>query len=193
MTVEHYAVEGRRTPLVLGVLEGTGDRPGVLFDAHYDTVGALPIDWSRDPWDRLRGGRRALRARRVDSKGSMVAMLAAVEPLVASGDSLARADLLHVGLRRRGLFRGAALMADLGVIERVGTVFSAEATSNRTIEIAYPGDRHLEDHGDRAHGAPDRAGEGHQRDREDGPPGARRSRRAGWSCRRATRSGSSRG
>src|SRR5690349_17449478 len=36
-------------------------------------------------------------------------------------------------------FRGAAYMADLGVIERVGTVFSAEATSNRTVEIAYPG------------------------------------------------------
>ena len=30
-------------------------------------------------------------------------------------------------------------MADLGVIERVGTVFSAEATSNTGIEIAYPG------------------------------------------------------
>src|SRR4051794_34634091 len=50
MTVEHYAVEGRRTPLVLGVLEGSGHKPGVLFDAHYDTVGALPVDWSRDPW-----------------------------------------------------------------------------------------------------------------------------------------------
>jgi acetylornithine deacetylase/succinyl-diaminopimelate desuccinylase-like protein len=30
-------------------------------------------------------------------------------------------------------------MTDLGVIERLGTVFSAEATSNRTVEIAYPG------------------------------------------------------
>jgi acetylornithine deacetylase/succinyl-diaminopimelate desuccinylase-like protein len=30
-------------------------------------------------------------------------------------------------------------MADLGVIERVGTIFSAEATSNRAVEIAYPG------------------------------------------------------
>ena len=36
-------------------------------------------------------------------------------------------------------FRGAALMADLGVIERVGTIWSAEATSNPAIEIAYPG------------------------------------------------------
>ena len=41
MTVEHYAVEGRRTPLVLGVLEGDGDRPGVMFDGHYDTVSAF--------------------------------------------------------------------------------------------------------------------------------------------------------
>src|SRR3954452_17596773 len=50
MTVEHYAVEGRTAPLVLGVLEGDGDEPGVLFDAHFDTVHARPEDWSRDPW-----------------------------------------------------------------------------------------------------------------------------------------------
>ena len=36
-------------------------------------------------------------------------------------------------------FRGSTLMTDLGVIERVGTVYSAEATSNRAVEIAYPG------------------------------------------------------
>ena len=36
-------------------------------------------------------------------------------------------------------FRGAVLMADLGVAERIGTIFSAEATSNTGIEIAYPG------------------------------------------------------
>src|SRR5262249_23657524 len=50
MTVEHYAVEGRRTPLVLGVLEGDGDRPGVMFDGHYDTVAATPSDWTSDPF-----------------------------------------------------------------------------------------------------------------------------------------------
>ena len=78
MTVEHYAVEGRRTPLVLGIFEGQGSKPGVLFDAHYDTVGAVPSDWSRDPWkahveDGVLYGRGA-----VDSKGSLVAMLTAV-------------------------------------------------------------------------------------------------------------------
>jgi len=138
-TVEHYAVEGRKTPLVLGRLEGDGDEPGVMFDAHYDTVHARPEDWSRDPWgaqveDGVLYGRGA-----VDSKGSHVAMLAGVEALVRSGER--RRGPLYFMSDSDGEdgFRGATLMADLGVIERVGTVFSAEATSNHGIEIAYPG------------------------------------------------------
>ncbi len=139
MRVEHYAVEGRRTPLVLGIAEGRGDAPGVLFDGHYDTVGATPSDWSRDPWgaqveDGVLYGRGA-----VDSKGPMVAMLAAVEALLASGDTLRGPFYFMSDCDGEDSFRGATLMADLGVIERVGTVYSAEATSNRTIEIAYPG------------------------------------------------------
>ena len=47
MRVEHYSVEGRRTPLVLGVLEGDGDGPGLMFDGHYDTVGATPAAGAR--------------------------------------------------------------------------------------------------------------------------------------------------
>jgi acetylornithine deacetylase/succinyl-diaminopimelate desuccinylase-like protein len=139
MTVEHYAVEGRRTPLVLGILEGQGSRPGVLFDAHYDTVGAVPGDWSRDPWrahveDGVLYGRGA-----VDSKGPLVAMLAAVDALAASPEPREGPIYFMSDCDGEDSFRGATLMADLGVIERVGTVFSAEATSNRTVEIAYPG------------------------------------------------------
>jgi succinyl-diaminopimelate desuccinylase len=139
MTVEHYAVEGRRTPLVLGIFEGQGSKPGVLFDAHYDTVGAVPSDWSRDPWkahveNGVLYGRGA-----VDSKGSLVAMLTAVGELLASGESVQGPIYFMSDCDGEDSFRGSTLMADLGVIERVGTVFSAEATSNRTIEIAYPG------------------------------------------------------
>jgi acetylornithine deacetylase/succinyl-diaminopimelate desuccinylase-like protein len=66
-------------------------------------------------------------------------MLAGVEALVRSGER--RRGPLYFMSDSDGEdgFRGATLMADLGVIERVGTVFSAEATSNRGIEIAYPG------------------------------------------------------
>ncbi|MEA2471683.1 MAG: succinyl-diaminopimelate desuccinylase [Thermoleophilaceae bacterium] len=139
MTVEQYAVEGRRTPLVLGTLEGEDSKPGVLFDAHYDTVGAAPGDWSRDPWgaqvdDGVLYGRGA-----VDSKGSLVAMLAAIDALVTSGESRNGPIYFMSDCDGEDSFRGATLMTDLGVIERLGTVFSGEATSNRTVEIAYPG------------------------------------------------------
>ena len=139
MTVEHYAVEGRKVPLVLGVLEGDGDGPGVLFDAHYDTVHAVPEDWQHNPWgadvvDGVLYGRGA-----VDSKGTHVAMLAALEQVVASGRPRGGPIYFMSDSDGEDGFRGAVLMADLGVTPRVGTIFSAEATSNTGIEIAYPG------------------------------------------------------
>jgi succinyl-diaminopimelate desuccinylase len=139
MTVEHYAVEGRKAPLVLGVLEGDGHGPGVLFDAHFDTVRATPSDWSRDPWgaqveDGVLYGRGA-----VDSKGSLVAMLVAAEAIARSGERRTGPIYFMSDSDGEDGFRGATLMQDLGVIERVATVWSAEATGNRRIEIAYPG------------------------------------------------------
>ena len=139
MTVEHYSVEGRRTPLVVGVLEGDRDKPGVLFDGHYDTVGATPGDWSRDPFtahveNGVLYGRGA-----VDSKGSVAAMLAGIEALVQSGARRGGPIYYMSDCDGEDSFRGAVYMADLGVIERLGTILSGEATSNHTIEIAYPG------------------------------------------------------
>jgi len=137
--VEHYAVEGAKAPLVLGILEGDGDQPGVLFDAHFDTVHARPEDWSRDPWgaeveDGVLYGRGA-----VDSKGAQVAMLAGIEALVRSGEPRQGPIVFMSDSDGEDGFRGAALMADLGIVARVGTIISAEATSNHGIEIAYPG------------------------------------------------------
>lgn len=139
MSVEHYAVEGRKAPLVLGVLEGEGDGPGVLFDAHFDTVHAVPQDWAHDPWgaeveDGVLYGRGA-----VDSKGTHVAMLVALEQVVHSDQARSGPIYFMSDSDGEDGFRGAVLMADLGVTPRVGTVFSAEATSNTGIEIAYPG------------------------------------------------------
>src|ERR1700754_1676143 len=139
MTVRHYAVEGRKVPLVLGVLEGDGDAPGVMFDAHFDTVHAVPGDWNDDPWgaevvDGVLYGRGA-----VDSKGTHVAMLAGIEALVRSGAPRSGPIYFMSDSDGEDGFRGAVLMADLGVADRVGTIFSAEATSNKGIEIAYPG------------------------------------------------------
>jgi succinyl-diaminopimelate desuccinylase len=139
MTVETYAVEGRKVPLVLGVIEGEGDGPGVLFDAHFDTVHAVPSDWSRDPWgaqveDGVLYGRGA-----VDSKGSLVSFLSAAEAVIESGAPRSGPIYFMSDSDGEDGFRGATLMADLGVIPRVGTIWSAEATSNQRVEIAYPG------------------------------------------------------
>ncbi|MBS1879366.1 MAG: M20/M25/M40 family metallo-hydrolase [Actinobacteria bacterium] len=139
MTVEHYPVEGRPNPLVLGVLEGDGDGPGVLFDAHFDTVHAVPEDWTHDPWqphveDGVLYGRGA-----VDSKGTVVAMLMAAKAVVDSGQSRSGPLYLMSDSDGEDGFRGAALMRDIGIIDRLGTVWSAEATANTRVEIAYPG------------------------------------------------------
>jgi succinyl-diaminopimelate desuccinylase len=102
-------------------------------------VQAVPADWSRDPWgaqveDGVLYGRGA-----VDSKGPMVAMLAAIEAIVTCGE-LRRGPIYFMSdSDGEDGFRGATLMEDAGVLSRIGTVWSAEATGNRRIEIAYPG------------------------------------------------------
>jgi acetylornithine deacetylase/succinyl-diaminopimelate desuccinylase-like protein len=139
MTVEHYPVEGRTAPFVLGVIEGEGDGPGVLFDAHFDTVHAVPEDWTHNPWqphveDGVLYGRGA-----VDSKGTVVAMLMAAKAVVDSGRPRSGPIYLMSDSDGEDGFRGAALMRDIGIMDRIGTVWSAEATSNTGVEIAYPG------------------------------------------------------
>jgi hypothetical protein len=191
MTVEQYAVEGRRTPLVLGTLEGDDSKPGVLFDAHYDTVGAAPGDWSRDPWgaqvdDGVLYGRGA-----VDSKGALVAMLAAIEALVTSGEDRHGPIYFMSDCDGEDSFRGATLMTDLGVIERLGTVFSAEATATAPSRSHIPASQH---------GRSPRSGKPRIRPsrsvasmRSQRWPGScSRWSRVGYSFRAGTRSGSSR-
>jgi succinyl-diaminopimelate desuccinylase len=138
MDVEHYTVEDLPAPLVLGELGG-GSRPGVLFDGHYDTVFAVPSDWSKDPWGGVREGDLVYGRGAVDSKGTDVAMIAAIEAIAASGVELAGPLFYMSDSDGERAFRGPAMLNDLDLASRVGTIFSAEATSNRAIEIAYPG------------------------------------------------------
>lgn len=139
LRIDHYTVEDLPAPMVIGTLEGDGDRPGVLFDGHFDTVFAVPDDWSRDPWGAQREGDLIYGRGAVDSKGTVAAMLAAIEAVTKSGAKLKGPLYYMSDSDGERAFRGAALLQDLGIAERCGTVFSAEATSNERIEIAYPG------------------------------------------------------
>ena len=138
MRVEEYTVENTPAPLVLGELAG-GNRPGVLFDGHFDTVFAVADDWTRAPYAAEREGDLIFGRGAVDSKGSVAAMLVALEAIAASGVELAGSLYFMSDSDGERAFRGAALMSDLKVASRIGTIFSAEATSNERIEIAYPG------------------------------------------------------
>jgi acetylornithine deacetylase/succinyl-diaminopimelate desuccinylase-like protein len=138
MTVEQYSVEGLPGPLVLGEL-AAGDKPGVLFDGHYDTVFAVPSDWKHDPWGADREGDLVYGRGAVDSKGTDAAMLAAIEAIAASGVALDGPIFYMSDSDGERGFRGSPLMADIQLVQRIGAIFSAEATSNRRIEIAYPG------------------------------------------------------
>jgi acetylornithine deacetylase/succinyl-diaminopimelate desuccinylase-like protein len=138
MRVDEYSVENNPAPLVLGELSG-GDRPGVLFDGHFDTVFAVPDDWTHGPWAAERDGDVVYGRGAVDSKGSVAAMLAALEAIAADGVDLEGPVFFMSDSDGERAFRGAALMADLKIAERIGTIFSAEATGNERIEIAYPG------------------------------------------------------
>ncbi len=135
MRVDEYTVEDTPAPLVLGELAG-GDRPGVLFDGHFDTVFAVPGDWTRPPFGAERDGDLIYGRGAVDSKGSVAAMLAALDAIAASGTELAGPLFFMSDSDGERAFRGAALMSDLNVASRIGTIFSAEATSNERIEIA---------------------------------------------------------
>jgi acetylornithine deacetylase/succinyl-diaminopimelate desuccinylase-like protein len=66
-------------------------------------------------------------------------MLASLEAIAAGGVELDGPVFFMSDSDGERAFRGAALMADLNIAARVGTIFSAEATSNERIEIAYPG------------------------------------------------------
>jgi acetylornithine deacetylase/succinyl-diaminopimelate desuccinylase-like protein len=139
MTVEHYGVEDLPTPLVLASLTQSEERPGVLFDGHYDTVFAVPEDWTYDPWSAHRDGDVVYGRGAVDSKGCVAAMIAALEAIVDARVDL-RGPLYYMSdSDGERAFRGPPLLRDLGLPERIGTIVSGEATSNRAIDIAYPG------------------------------------------------------
>ncbi|UOY00357.1 M20/M25/M40 family metallo-hydrolase [Blastococcus sp. PRF04-17] len=73
------------------------DRPPMVLMAHYDVVPVAGQDWSRDPFsgaieDGVVHGRGA-----IDDKGALVAILEAVESLVAAGVTPARDVYLSFG------------------------------------------------------------------------------------------------
>lgn len=139
MKVDLYTVEGSEAPMVLGAAGESGGAKGLLFEGHFDTVAATKDDWTHDPWGGAREGDFVYGRGAVDSKGSLVAMLAATEVLLGSGVTL-RGPLYFLSDSdgERGM-RGVALLRDLGVASGIAAAISGEGTENKRIEVGYPG------------------------------------------------------
>jgi putative selenium metabolism hydrolase len=59
----------------VGVLRGAHPGPTLLLDAHCDTVGAVPADWSVDPFGGTISGDRIFGRGAADTKGNLAAMI----------------------------------------------------------------------------------------------------------------------
>ena len=99
MRVETYNLEDFPSgTVVIGYLDGKGERPSLMLDAHWDTDPVDPSQWTRNPFggevaDGYIYGRGV-----VDSKGSLAAMIAAVEAIQKAGVKLnGSLSLLSIG------------------------------------------------------------------------------------------------
>ncbi len=59
----------------IGVIEGSRSGPTLLLDAHCDTVGVIPSDWSRDPFGAEIVGDSLYGRGAADTKGNLAAMV----------------------------------------------------------------------------------------------------------------------
>jgi succinyl-diaminopimelate desuccinylase len=114
---------------VVARLRGTGERPGVVFSGHLDTVPVGPQEWRHPALggvveDGCLFGRGSL-----DMKGSVAAMAVAVRELHASGAEPAGDVVLAITAGEEIDSCGARLAAESGILGGAGMVVVGEPTN----------------------------------------------------------------
>jgi putative selenium metabolism hydrolase len=108
----------------VGVIEGARSGPTLLLDGHCDTVGAIPADWSHDPFGAEIVGDVMYGRGAADMKGNLAAMLYAA----ASVDRARLAGRVAVSATvNEELMEGPTLKAVMDVLHPDGVVIG-EAT-----------------------------------------------------------------
>ena len=126
-----YEVAPGRTNLVAR-LKGTGERPGLAFSAHFDTIGVEPEKWSVDPFaGEIRNGRLYGRGA-TDMKGGMAAMTMAMLDLHRAGDALKGDLVLTFSAAENSSCIGARRLVADGHFAGVGALLVSEPTGNRS-------------------------------------------------------------
>lgn len=125
-----YEVAPGRTNLVARI-PGTGEKPGLAFSAHFDTIGVERDRWSVDPFaGEIRDGRLYGRGT-TDMKGGMAAMTVAALNILRSGTKLKGDLVLTFSAAENSSALGAQRLVADGHFAGVGALLVSEPTGNR--------------------------------------------------------------
>jgi acetylornithine deacetylase/succinyl-diaminopimelate desuccinylase-like protein len=124
---------------IVARLKGSGDGPVVAFDGHYDTEPADAERWSVGPWSASQSNGSVIARGAVDSKGSLAAMVLALEAIVKSGRKPAGDLVLISPGDGEAEFGSAFLVADSGLADDIDYIVSGEPTGLGEVGVSYLG------------------------------------------------------
>jgi succinyl-diaminopimelate desuccinylase len=152
------AAPGR--PNVIGLYDAGADGPRLMFEGHTDVVTEGPRDaWTHDPFGGEIANGRIYGRGACDMKGGLVAAMAAVKALVASGVQLKGSILIAALADEEGSMSGVKHFVQNGWADRVDAAIICEPEDNRLC-IAQKGVMwvRVTCEGQMAHGAMPRTG-----------------------------------
>jgi len=119
------------SPNVIGILQGEGDGPCLMFECHTDVVTeGDPSEWKYNPFDGKLIGNRIYGRGACDTKGNLAAALKAVEAIIRSGIAFKGKILLGILADEEGLMRGVKHFIRHGWANRVNAAIICEPVDN---------------------------------------------------------------
>jgi succinyl-diaminopimelate desuccinylase len=129
---------GNNRANVVTLLQGTGERPALVFNGHLDVVPVGDTPWTYDPFGGVHVGDRLYGRGTSDMKGGLMAMVMAADALKRAGVRL-KGDLIVSGVadEETGAL-GAKTWVQAGGLRGVGALVIGEPT-NLEVYIAEKG------------------------------------------------------
>jgi succinyl-diaminopimelate desuccinylase len=114
---------------VLARIKGQGNRPALIFSAHFDTMppGAQP--WKHGPFAAEIADGRLYGRGAADMKSGMAAMIVAAERIAASGDALSGDLVLAFSAGESSNCLGARRFVETGALAGMGALLVSEPSS----------------------------------------------------------------
>ncbi|MBC6439563.1 MAG: M20 family metallopeptidase [Rhodospirillales bacterium] len=114
---------------VIARVRGGGDRPAIVFSAHFDTVPPGEQPWIHDPFAAEIVDGKLYGRGSADMKSGMAAMIVAAERLAASGDRLGGDVVLALSAGESSNALGARRMVETGALDGCGALLVSEPST----------------------------------------------------------------